>query len=125
MIDRSHRVGPRPPSGGSARPILVKLTSYRHKKRLMSEKRKLNQADPKKLFPSLQWPTPAQSSQPARNRLFLNDDLTKIRAEIAAIAREKKRKRQIENTWVKDGVVFVKVNDNIHRVTTKRGMDAF
>ncbi|KAL8583195.1 hypothetical protein ACOMHN_053708 [Nucella lapillus] len=126
MIDRSHRVGAKPagPGAGAPRPILVRMTSYRYKRRQMSEKKNLSQVEPKKVFPRLQWQTPAQSSS-AKPSLFLNDDLTRVRAEIAALASEKKRKNAIDDTWVKDGVIFVKAQGTVHRVTTKRGVDIF
>ena len=132
-IDRSHRVGPKPAGGSSARPILVKMATYRSKRAVMVRKRKLAEADPRKLFPGLRWPsspppsTPSasqSSSQPpqVRHRLYINDDLTRARAEVAAAAREKKRKKAIENTWVRDGVIFVLARGQIHRVTTKQGI---
>ena len=53
-----------------------------------------------------------------------NDDLTAARSKVAAAARARKRERTVDETWVKDGVVFVKVNDNVHRVQTMRQLSA-
>ena len=124
-IERSHRVGRKTEMGAAAaRPILVKFASYRHKRRLITQKRKLTHADPKKIAPHAPWPTPAQSSQQG-SRVYLNDDLTRARAEMAATAREKLKRKEIEGTWVRDGVIFVKTSDaRVHRVTTKRQLEA-
>ncbi|KAL8591291.1 hypothetical protein ACOMHN_060593 [Nucella lapillus] len=61
-----------------------------------------------------------QCLQPRPPRIYINDDMTQIRAEIAAAARASKKKGKVTDTWVRDGVVFVKTGDTVHRVTTRR-----
>ena len=36
------------------------------------------------------------------------NDETKTRAEMAAMARDRKRRNLVEDTWTQDGVIFVK-----------------
>ena len=129
-IDRSHRVGPQ---GTQPRPILVKLTSYRHKLALMKARAGLRNADSKKLFPSLKWPAPPQSSQPLSQsshvpfatRIFINEDLTKPRAELAKKARGLKKANKTTDTWTRDGVIFIKRGTNVSKITTPREIQVF
>ncbi|KAL8559688.1 hypothetical protein ACOMHN_002221 [Nucella lapillus] len=58
--------------------------------------------------------------RPRPPRIYINDDMTQLRAEIAAAARASKKKGKVTDTWVRDGVVFVKTGDTVHRVTTRR-----
>ena len=50
----------------------------------------------------------------------VNEDLTRIRAQLAFSSRELKRKRKIKDTWTADGKVLVK--DNSNRITMIRSM---
>ncbi|XP_070184945.1 uncharacterized protein [Littorina saxatilis] len=117
MIDRAHRVGRKAGVGETYdRAIICKFTAYRYKRNLMMEKKKLSQSDPKKLFSDRAWPV----SKGPVPKLFINDDLTQERAKIAAKARTYKREKTIEDTWVRDGVVFVKMNGVVRRITELR-----
>ena len=96
----------------------------------MAVKKMLGSVDMKKLFPNLTWPSVSQSSQtpgsrPSAAKVFINHDLTKLRSEIAFRARTLKRQRSVTDTWVSDGVVFVKKNDKVHRITTMRQLRVF
>ena len=132
-IDRSHRVGRREGERGEKfdRPIIVKFTSYRSKRKLMKDRKNLKDAD----FSPLFSPTAAESGgaggeredgeiadQPKiRLKVFINDDLTKARARLAAKARTLKKDKVIADTWVSDGVIIVKkLNGDTKRVTTLR-----
>jgi hypothetical protein len=134
-IDRCHRVGRKPTMYESfTRPILVKLTSYKHKEALMRARKKLRERDASKLFPEAAWPAlPASASgsasassngSPSTPRLYFNDDLTKTRSEVAATGRLLKRTKKIEDTWVRDGNVFVRCDGVVKRANTKREMDS-
>ncbi|KAL8609191.1 hypothetical protein ACOMHN_058811 [Nucella lapillus] len=136
MIDRSHRVGKKLSEGDAkSRPILVKCTSYRYKSMLMTAKKKLPAVDVKKLFPNADWPALPHSSQSSRSRpggpaavvprVYINHDLTRERAEIAWMVRYFKRQRKIDDTWVYDGVIFVRQGESTYRVATKREMRVF
>ena len=123
-IDRSHRVG-RP---GTNRAVLVKFTSYRHKQAFMKARSNLKNVDGTKLFPNLKWPTHASqrsSEQPMLNKIFLNEDLTSTRADIAKRARLLKKNKSITDTWCRDGVIFMKKkNDTVLKITAPREMTA-
>jgi len=132
-IDRSHRLGPKNVSS-SPRPILAKFVSYATKSLLMRSRRNLRDKSGPDVLPSLNW-LPERRGGPGggggggegrgiKNKVFLNDDLTSARAKIAAEARGKKKSKAIEDTWVRDGVVFVKSNDTIHRILTMRQLNA-
>jgi len=131
-IDRSHRLGPRDNGNSSPRPILVKFVSYATKSQLMRSRRNLRDKSGPDVLPSLNW-LPERGpggggegrSRGTKNKVFLNDDLTSVRAKIAAEARGKKKSKAIEDTWVRDGVVFVKSNDTVHRILTMRQLNAF
>ena len=95
-IDRSHRVGKKSATATRDRPILVRLTSYRHKEALMKARRALKQIDGAKIVPSADWPPLARNSgssaTPASRKIFINEDLTRIRAHVAAKARQLKHR---------------------------------
>ncbi|KAK7491816.1 hypothetical protein BaRGS_00016951 [Batillaria attramentaria] len=130
MIDRSHRVGKK--GDDFCRPIICKFTSYRYKQRLLKEKKKLANVDAKQLFPERSWhprrtrqrPSSTTRAEP-KIKIYLNDDLTKTRAEIASKARKMKSDGALQDTWVRDGVIFVRQNSTTHRVTTARELAVF
>ena len=101
-IDRSHRVGRKSTEG--PRPILCKFTSHKHKLAILRLKKKLEDVDTKRLF--------------GADKIYVNEDLTKQRASVAKEARSLKKQKAIADTWTKDGVIFIKTNqNNIVRVT--------
>ena len=106
-IDRSHRVGRR--SEKYDRPILCKFTSHKSKLSLLRRKKKLKDIDVGKLF--------------GARTIFVNEDLTKQRAEVASRARALKRDKEITDCWTTDGIIFVKaLSGSITRVTTMSGL---
>ena len=108
-IDRSHRVGRK---GDYIRPILCKFTSHKHKLSLLRMKKKLEDIDTKSLFNA--------------EKVYVNEDLTKQRAQVAKVARSMKKAKKISDTWTKDGVIFLKPNsNNIMRVTKMRDLSMF
>ena len=108
QIDRSHRVGR--PSIDKPRPIIVKFTSYAYKRRLMRAKSKLKQVDTKKAF--------------GASKLFINDDMTKLRADLAKSVRSLVDDKKVEKTWYRDGVIFAKINEHtVRKVTTPRELN--
>ena len=42
----------------------------------------------------------------------------RTRAEVAARARQLKRDGKLDNTWTRDGIIFVKKGDSVHRMPT-------
>ena len=127
-IDRSHRVGKKSATASRDRPILVRLTSYRHKEALVKARRALKQTDGAKIVPSADWPPLARNSgswaTPASRKIFINEDLTRIRAHVAAKARQLKRDQRISDTWTRDGFIFVKKN-NSYKIATMRELAVF
>ena len=115
-IDRSHRVGKVTAGGVNRdRPILVKFTSYKYKEAMMKAK----------IFPDSQWPALPARSTARVHRLYINEDLTRTRAEVAARARQLKRDGKLDDTWTRDGIIFVKKGDSVHRITTVREIHVF
>ena len=91
-IDRSHRVGRQ--MDNKPRPIICKFTSYQAKLALLVKKKKLKKVDTRSKFNS--------------DNVYINEDLTSIRAKIAKQMREVKKEGKILDTWTRDGVVFIK-----------------
>ena len=94
-IDRSHRVGPPPteatPIADGAQParpreIIVKLKSYQARLRLLQARKTLRDN---------------------KEKVYINEDLTKTRKSLAFECRHLRRERKILRTWVYDGNIFV------------------
>ena len=128
-IDRSHRVGKKSGTATRDRPILVRLTSYRHKEALMKARRALKQIGGAKIVPRADWPPLARisgsSATPASRKIFINEDLTRIRAHVAAKARQLKRDQIISDTWTRDGFIFMKKNNSSCKIDTMHELAVF
>ena len=133
MIDRSHRIGK--PGMQPCRPIIVKFASYRYKSVLMRARRGLKNKSASSLgfsgsghtaasTPSSAAAAAATPVPRAADRVFVNDDLTRARAQLAAQARKLKREGGIQDTWVFDGDIFVKKGDAVTKVTTNSQLEA-
>ena len=94
-IDRSHRVGPQPTEVTSIadgaqptrpREIIVKLKSYQARLRLLQARKTLRDN---------------------KEKVYINEDLTKTRKSLAFECRKLRRERKILRTWVYDGNIFV------------------
>jgi hypothetical protein len=113
----------------TTRSIIVKLSSYRHKAALMKGRKSLKDVDAAGLFPHPNWPAlPAHTdrSRPAPvHRIFINDDLTKSRSLLAARARKLKKDKRVDDTWVRDGTIFVKCGESKKAFTTLRDLDLY
>lgn len=88
-IDRVHRIGKKT-SNGQPRPVLVKFASYRQRELVFKAKSRL------------------KHSQPEGRRVYINEDLTKHRAQLLFEARKLKRERQISDCWTFDGRIIIK-----------------
>ena len=136
MIDRSHRVGRRA-VGDPARPIIVKFVSYKHKTLLMKARKGLKNRSAASLgFTTAGYARPSTPSAPVSaaaavavpvpppaERIFINDDLTRARAKLAAQARQMKRDKKLQDTWVFDGEVFVKVKEKVIKLSSERHLN--
>ena len=59
-------------------------------------------------------------------RVYINDDRTRERCRVAARARQLKRDKKIKDTWVRDGEIYVKNNDDsINKLSTSRQLGVF
>ena len=93
--DRYHPVG-KPRQDGKPRPLLLKLTSHAVKTAIMQKR-----------------------SQLRGTGCYINEDLTRLRNEIAYNCRLQKKGKKIKDTWTRDGCIFVKLtNDHIKRIAT-------
>lgn len=122
-IDRSHRVGSRDLQGDprGPRPILVKFVSYKSKRALTLVRKELKNKKGNNIYPDLKW---GKSQVQGQGKIFINDDLTATRAKVAKEARDKKKNGDVQDTWVRDGMIFVKKNDNIIRITNMQQLMA-
>ena len=58
--------------------------------------------------------------------IFINEDLTRTRAELLFKARNGKRNKHITDCWTFDGVIRIKdLDGNINRVTNQQQLDVF
>ena len=99
-IARSHRSGD--PSAGNARPVLVKFSTYRIRDRVIRARKKLKTYNKDNPHP-----------------VYINEDLTKLRADLAYRARQFKKEKLISDTWTWDGIIRIKDNTNhVHVINT-------
>ena len=125
-IEVVHRVG-RPPSQqpvpeddsrepSKPRPILVKLSSRRTKGRIMEEC-KLLKDNPYRY---------TMDNNIFSKAIYIGDDLTKRRANLAYQARLLKRNNAIKDTWVSNCKILVKNKHNrISQVNSLQDLQAF
>jgi len=103
-IDRSHRVRPKHTrSSSTSRPnvIIVKFVSYRSRSSFLRGKSKLKE------------------SADYRG-VFINEDLTRQRADLLHNARLLVKNKTILSAWSYDGRIFIKHLDGIRRVVTSK-----
>ena len=100
---RIHRTGK--PKQGAPRQVLVKFTNY-YAKRCVIKARKLCK--------DFNGPHP----------IYVNEDLTRQRAKLAARAGAAKRSKQLKDTWTWDGKIFLKLfTDHVKVVSTQEELD--
>ncbi len=107
QIESVHRVGKK--ERGKNRPIVLRFLSHDKKIQVMKAKKKLR--DP--------------SARPGE-QVYINDDLTEVRANIFKTARQAVKDKKIFSTWVFGGRIFVKIKatDNPTLVKSLSGMNA-
>lgn len=89
-FDRVHQVGPR--KEGKERPILMKFANYQDRARVFKARPRLRNS---------------------HNRIYVNEDLTSIRAKRFYQLRQMKTSQQIKDCWTFDGRLLVKDNRNL------------
>ncbi len=106
-IQRSHRSGDPAVYEDTPRPILVQFVSYRMKREFLAHRRKLKDIKEK-----------------GEKNIYFNEDLTKHRSRMAAEVRRMYQENTITNTWVSDGIIFVKTKeDKLLRITRRTQLD--
>ena len=122
-ISISHRVGkPKETEDGTPipRPLLVKFATRRSKNRVMEVKKELRPKEPPAATPH---PRGEAAPDVEDNEdwkadginIYLADDLTKMRANLAYRARQAKRDKKLMDTWVIDTKIMIK--DNYSRIS--------
>ena len=91
-INRSHRVGNPERYVGKCRPIIVRFKGYSTKRNFIKNRHKLKNIKT----------NPSFSSNSCFNKspIFINDDLTAIRAKLEAELRKLFKERKIQSTWI-------------------------
>ena len=96
-IDRVHRVGPHSTNRSGPRPVIIKMATYRARARIFKERAKLRHCP---------------------DRIFINEDLTKLRSNLFRKARQHRKDGKLSDCWTYDGNILVKTsNGKIVRVT--------
>ena len=102
QIDRCHPVGKRN-ADDKPRPLLVKFLNYGSREKVLKGRSKLKGSG-----------------------IYINEDLTKSRSEIASKCKSLKKEKKITNTWIRDGTIFVKrIDDRVIRINSSRQLSLF
>ena len=101
---RMHRIG-KQPSSGKPKQVILKFTNYDAKHRVMKSRKSLRLL---------------HESGQGMHRMYINDDLTKQRAQLARLAREARKNKDIKDTWVYDGRIYLKLNSDVVKVVTTK-----
>jgi len=91
-IDRSHRNGPKNSTNGKPRDIICKFTNYKAKSNFMKSRKQLRLN---------------------KSKIFINEQLTPIRRQIAYQCRQLKKDPQspVSDTWSFDGTLYIRVSN--------------
>ena len=134
-IDRIHRVGKS--DGGRHRPLLIKFATYRSRRRVISQRRFLNpqkRTERRQMLGEMlpagaaaaagvagaaeawQQPPAERANAGRTHNIYMNDDLTRARAQLLYRCRTSKKENKIADCWSTDGTILVKALD--HRITS-------
>lgn len=118
-ISRSHRVGPK--SDKYPRDIIVRFLSYRVRASVYDARFLLFT---KSVSPTSK--SPSSSPRPSPFKLYVNEALTKQRAQIFAKARFLKSAGHISGTWTNDGRIVIRhSNGSKAQVTRLSELDSY
>ena len=101
-IDRIHRVVKRYPNKN--RSILIKFATYEARRNIYLNRRKL--------YSSSLTEDAAKNTTPAEPKIYLNEDLTKLRSTLLWQARSLKKQNLISGCWSSDGTILIKDSNN-------------
>ena len=117
-LDRVHRLGRRA-ENGAPRPVLVRFSTYRVRRRVFGNRVLLNPRR-RRGAPGMPWADvdgevrPPGASDVEKQAIFVNEDLTRSRAHLLWQARMAKRDNKIKDCWSADGNILIK--DNYGRI---------
>ena len=112
-IERSHRLGPKLDrySNKRLRPIIVRFLTERTRDVVYKARFRLKDFN---------------VTQPREEKIFINEDLTSIRASLAAKARLIRKDQKIADTWTTGGKVVIKyVRNEIIVINSKADLDKY
>ena len=89
-------------------PILVKFATYRARDKVMRSRRALNDISQ---YRAEDGGTQGQ----VQSRIFINEDLTKLRSNLLYHAGQLKKQKKIQDCWTWDGVVPVRCIADLQR----------
>ena len=100
-IDRIHRLGKKTTAG--PRPVIVKFSGYDPRQRVFTSRTKLSKMKSDRL-----------------SRIYVNEDLTKHRAELTFKARTYRKSGSIADVWTNDGRVLIRDSAGlIHQIRSE------
>lgn len=108
-LDRAHRIGkkgtpsttsPQPSTTPRPRAVIIKFATYRARQRVMAKRKSLQ-----------------------KTKVFINEDLTRVRSTLLYKARTMKRQGVLQDAWTHDGALVVKDNNN--KIHSARSMIQF
>lgn len=111
-IDNMHRLRHKKSRQGSTtnqrpRDIIIKFTTYRARQKMLTRRSQLKHS---KVY----------------DRVFINEELTKLRGEVFYQARLLVKSKKIKSTWTANGVILVKdQSDVVHRCEFKSDLAKF
>ena len=122
-IEVSHRVGKSDDLQSKPRATLVKFVSRRSKARVMGVRTLLKDLPPQRVNAE----SAAEDGPPRLpHKIFFSDDLTNRRANLAWQARQSKKEKLIEDTWVWDCKVLIKdIHGRIRAINNKAELRKF
>ena len=115
QVDRVHRVGPKKVE--TTRAILIKFATYGVRKKVFQSKKNLK-AKTRNVQVTNEDNSDNRSVDDQNTEtdgsIYINEDLTKIRANLIWKARLLKKDKKISDCWTHDGTILIK--NNVHKI---------
>lgn len=111
-FERVHRIGRKTDTSTRPRPVIVRFKSEKTRDRVFQSRASLKQKNERVAERSL--------------KIFINEDLTTMRAKLAYETRVLKKANKIRDCWTYNGNIVIKdVNNVIHRIYTSNELDKY
>ena len=105
-LDRVHRISK--DEEGKDRVILVKFATYRSRQRVFKERRCLR-LNTRNVQAAANGDRNGYNNEKTTNsKIFINEDLCKVRSQLLYTARQAKKRREIADCWSFDGRIIIK-----------------